>query len=57
VENHTDDDDDAGWKKLLTRPPDFFGNPISRDIWEQVGGMEHGMRILHISIRDISTDL
>jgi hypothetical protein len=49
VENHNDDDV-AGWKKLLTRPPDFSGNPISRDIWEQVGGMEHGMRILLISI-------
>jgi hypothetical protein len=49
VESHGDDDDD-GLGKLLTRPPELSGNPISRDIWEQVGGMHEGVRILRISI-------
>jgi hypothetical protein len=26
--------DDAGWGKLLTHPPELFGTPTSRDIWE-----------------------
>jgi hypothetical protein len=44
-----DDDDDAGWGKL-TCPAGLSGNPINRDIWKRVGGMEKGVRILHISI-------
>jgi hypothetical protein len=43
-------DDDANWGKLLTRPPELSGNLPSRDIWERVGGMGEGRRILHISI-------
>jgi hypothetical protein len=42
--------EDAGWVKLLTRPPELSGNPTIRDIWEQVGGMDEGVRILRISI-------
>jgi hypothetical protein len=42
------DDDDAGWGKLLTHPPELSGNPTSRDIWEKVGGMDKGVRILPI---------
>jgi hypothetical protein len=32
--------DDAGRGKVLTRPPELFGNPISRIFWEQAGGRE-----------------
>jgi hypothetical protein len=46
VKNHGEDD--AGWGKLLTRPPELSGNPNSRVIWEQIGGMDEGMRILPI---------
>jgi hypothetical protein len=45
-----DDDDDTGWGKLLTRLPELSGNPTSRDIWELVGGMDEGVRILSTSI-------
>jgi hypothetical protein len=38
------------------RPPQLTGSPTSRDIWEQVGGMDKGVRILHI-IWDTSVDL
>jgi hypothetical protein len=31
---------DAGWGKLLTRPPELSGNPTNRAIWEKVGGMD-----------------
>jgi hypothetical protein len=48
VENHGDDD--ADWRKLLTRPPELSGSSTSRNTWEQVRGMDEGMRILHISI-------
>jgi hypothetical protein len=34
----------------LTRPPELSGNLVSRDIWERVGGMEEGVRILRINI-------
>jgi hypothetical protein len=47
MESHGDDDTD--WGKL-TRLPEFSGNLISTDIWEQVGEMDEGVRILHISI-------
>jgi hypothetical protein len=43
-------DEDAVWIKLLTRPPELSGSHTSRDIWEQVGGMKEGVRILRISI-------
>jgi hypothetical protein len=43
-------DDDTGWWKLVTRPPELSGNPTSRDIWERVGGMDKEVRILLISI-------
>jgi hypothetical protein len=37
MESHGDDNnDDTGWGKLLTHPPELSGNPPSRDIWEQV---------------------
>jgi hypothetical protein len=39
------DDDDAGRGKLLTNPPELSGSPTSRIIWEQVGGIEEGVRI------------
>jgi hypothetical protein len=48
---------DAGWGKLLTRPSELSGNLISRNIWEQVGGMDEGVKILHISICDMSSDI
>jgi hypothetical protein len=48
VESHGDDDTD--WGKLLTHPPEFSGKLISTDIWERVGVMDEGVRILHISI-------
>jgi hypothetical protein len=44
------DDEDAGWGKLLTRPPELSGRPTSRDIWKQVGVMDEGVRILLMSI-------
>jgi hypothetical protein len=52
VESHGDGggDDDAGWVKVLTRSPELSGNPISRGIWERVGGINEGVRILRISI-------
>jgi hypothetical protein len=50
-------DDDAGWGKLLTRPPELSGNPTSIDSWERVGGMDEGVGSLHISIWDTSTYL
>jgi hypothetical protein len=31
-----------------TRPPELSGNPTSIDIWERVGGMDEGVRILGI---------
>jgi hypothetical protein len=43
-----DDDDNDGWGKFLTRPPELSGHPTSRYIWEQLGGMNEGMRILRI---------
>jgi hypothetical protein len=49
VEGHGDDDD-AGWEKLLTRPRELSDISTSRDLWEQVGGMDEGERILRISI-------
>jgi hypothetical protein len=54
VESHGDD---ASWGKLLTHPPELSGSPTSRDIWEQVGGMDEGVRILYISISDVSINL
>jgi hypothetical protein len=39
-------DDDTGWEKLLTCPPEFSGNPTSRDIWDWVGGMDEEVRNL-----------
>jgi hypothetical protein len=48
MESHGDDD--AGWRKLLTRPPELSVNPTSWIILEQVGGMDEGMRILPISV-------
>jgi hypothetical protein len=59
VESHSDEDedDDASWGKLLTRPPELYGNRTSRDIWERVGGMDEGVRISRISLFDTSTNL
>jgi hypothetical protein len=37
-------------KKLLILPPEFLGNLTSRGIWERVGRMDVGVRILRISI-------
>jgi hypothetical protein len=34
----------------LTRPPELSSSPTSRDIWEQVGGMDEGVKILRIII-------
>jgi hypothetical protein len=48
VESHSDDD--ASWGKLLTLPPELSGNPNNRDIWEQVGGIDEGMRIYLFSM-------
>jgi hypothetical protein len=50
-------DDDVGWEKLLTYPQELSSSPTSRVTWEQVGGMDEGVRILRISICDTSTDL
>jgi hypothetical protein len=47
VDSHGDDD--AGWGKLLTRPPELSVIPPSRDIWERVGRMDEGVKILLIS--------
>jgi hypothetical protein len=55
IESHGDDD--AGWGKLLTDPPEVSGNCTSRDIWAREGEMDKGMRILRISIFDTSADL
>jgi hypothetical protein len=49
MESHSGDDDDDGKGKLLTCPPELSGNPTSRAIWERVGGMDEGVRILHIT--------
>jgi hypothetical protein len=46
VESHGGDD--ASWGKLLTDPPELSGSPTSRVIWEQVGRMDEGVKILHI---------
>jgi hypothetical protein len=46
VESHGNDD--AGWVKLLTRPPELSGKPTT-DIWERVGGMDE----LYVSISEI----
>jgi hypothetical protein len=40
---------------ILTRPPELSGNPASRGIWERVGGMEEGVRILSNTIRVLLT--
>jgi hypothetical protein len=50
-------DDDTGWGKLLTCPPELSGNPTSRDIWKRVGGMDKEMIISRISIFDTSVDI
>jgi hypothetical protein len=50
-------DDNTGWRKLLTCPPELSGNPTSRDIWKLVGGMDKEMRISRISIFDTSIDI
>jgi hypothetical protein len=47
VESHGHD---ANWGKIQTCPPELSGNPTSRDIWEQVGGMDEGVRMLLMSI-------
>jgi hypothetical protein len=39
-------DDDSGWGKLLTRPPELSCDPISRVTWKKVGGMKEKARIL-----------
>jgi hypothetical protein len=54
IESHSNDD--AIWGKLLTHPPELSGIPTSRVIWEQVGGMDKGVRILPISISNTSRD-
>jgi hypothetical protein len=49
---------DAGWGKLLTCPPELSGRPTSRVIWEQVEGMDEGVRILPIQyLRYLNTSL
>jgi hypothetical protein len=55
MENHGDND--ASWGKLLTHPPKLSGNPTSRAIWEQVGGIHEGVRLGLFSISDTSRDL
>jgi hypothetical protein len=37
--------------KLLSRPPELSGSPTSKDIWEQVRGMDEGVRILQHAIK------
>jgi hypothetical protein len=44
-----DDDDSGGWGKL-TRPPELSNSLTSRVMWEQVGVMDEGVRMLPISI-------
>jgi hypothetical protein len=53
MEHHggDDDDDDAGWVNI--HQSSLAGLPI----WEQVGGMDKGVKILCISISYPSTDL
>jgi hypothetical protein len=46
------DDDEAGWGKLLTRPPELSGNPTSRDIWERVSEMGEGVNFC-VSVSEI----
>jgi hypothetical protein len=46
VESHGDHN--AGCEKLLTHPPECSGNHTSRVIWEQVQGMDEGVRIFSI---------
>jgi hypothetical protein len=43
-------DFDVGWGKLLTHPPELYGNHISRDIWKRVEEKDEGVRIFLISI-------
>jgi hypothetical protein len=57
VSKESNDDDDASHGKLLTHSPELSVNPTSRDIWQQLRGMDEGVRILRISISDTSTDL
>jgi hypothetical protein len=40
--------DYTGWGKLLTRLPQHSGSPTSRVVWEQVGGIDEGVRSLPI---------
>jgi hypothetical protein len=53
AENHggedDDGDDDAGWRELLTPPPKLPGNSTSRDIWEEVRGMDEREFCLSVS--------
>jgi hypothetical protein len=39
--------DNVSWGKLLTLPPELSGNPTSRVMWVQVGGVD-SVRILLI---------
>jgi hypothetical protein len=55
MESHGGDDVACG--KLLTHPPELSGNITSRIIWELVGAMEEGVRILRINILDAPIDL
>jgi hypothetical protein len=55
VESHgNDDDDDDGWVKLLTRPPQLSGNPTSKDIWERAGGMDEGENFAYQYLRHVN---
>jgi hypothetical protein len=49
-ERGVDNDDGAGWGRLLTLPPELSGIPTSRDNWERVARMDEGVRILLISV-------
>jgi hypothetical protein len=49
MESHGDDDG-ADCGTLLTLQPELSDSTTSRDIWERVGGMDKGVRILRISI-------
>jgi hypothetical protein len=33
----------------MTRPPELSGSSTVRDMLERVGGMDEGVRILHVS--------